>query len=399
MIKKYLKILLCFTLIFTFVFSDPITAFASEYFYSFSNSAYSYDNSSYTTVDLETTGFQIKSSSTNYFWFKGSIYDDFGKVSIAPGTYNITVQFQTLVSHELANIRNAAGYIWFSDYSGNRFANFNYSNSVSVDKGLDSSGRKMHLHSLEFNGVVLDEACYIQELYLNVYSNVNGNCKIPYIILTVDEIDTTEQNVSGILGFVKSIWEGITNLPGKITSGLSTFFSNVVNAVTNLPNALKGFFDNIVNSITSMVTALKDKLQGVLDGIVNKLTDLGNFIINGLKGLFIPDNDFFSTYFDNLYDFFTEKLGVLIYPFTIIVRVLNCYANLGNGSGLINIPSYSFMGVNLWSSTTYDLKGAMSSILGSYYSIYYAFVDCIIIFLFINFCLKKFNSIVGGGVE
>ena len=44
--------------------------------------------------------------------------------------------------------------------------------------------------------------------------------------------------------------------------------------------------------------------------------------MNSIKGLFIPEDGFFSDYFSRLNDFFNEKLGILYLPIDVFVRIL-----------------------------------------------------------------------------
>ena len=44
--------------------------------------------------------------------------------------------------------------------------------------------------------------------------------------------------------------------------------------------------------------------------------------MDSIKGLFIPEDGFFSDYFSRLNDFFNEKLGILYLPIDVFVRIL-----------------------------------------------------------------------------
>ena len=51
-----------------------------------------------------------------------------------------------------------------------------------------------------------------------------------------------------------------------------------------------------------------------------KLVDL---IIDGLKSLFVPEDGFFENYFNEIRDWFNERLGFLFAPFDFIIELLN----------------------------------------------------------------------------
>lgn len=179
-------------------------------------------------------------------------------------------------------------------------------------------------------------------------------------------LQDTNNKVGGIFETVKNIFTGITNLP------------------SNIANSVKGFFDNIVSAVNKIQTWLVNLLDG---------------IIQGLKSLFIPSDDYFKNYFDSLYDFFSEKLGILIMPVDILISLMNNITNLQNGDGYIHVPPFEFMGVNLIPKTDYNLKVDVEKVLGNYYDMYYLLTDVIIYFMLFNMAKKKFESIVGGNQE
>lgn len=134
-------------------------------------------------------------------------------------------------------------------------------------------------------------------------------------------------------------------------------------------------------------------------GIWESIKSLPDTITDKLKGLFVPDEGFFSEYFNRLQTFFSEKLGFLVYPFDFIVTFLQKYLDIGEGDGTLHLPDFEIMNVKIFNQTDFNLKNSMSSFLGEYYGIYFAFVDFIILVGLVNLALKKFNSISGGGNE
>lgn len=132
--------------------------------------------------------------------------------------------------------------------------------------------------------------------------------------------------------------------------------------------------------------------KGFFDNFFDNLVDT-------IVSIFVPDTGYFTDYFDRLYVFFSEKLGFLVYPFELMADFISAYLSIGEGSGQIVISDVVMFDTVLIQATTFDLKGAMSDILGDYYDLYYAFVDCILIFGFVAYGMKKFNSVVGGTGE
>lgn len=120
--------------------------------------------------------------------------------------------------------------------------------------------------------------------------------------------DKTQGLLGNIIEWIKSIYEGIVNLPSKIASGLKAFFDNIVNAVTNIGNLIK-----------------------------NALVDLGNFLINGIKSLFIPSQEDITNMKTNWDTLLADRFGALYQ----VVDLIHDYASAFNSQskGTITFPS------------------------------------------------------------
>lgn len=157
------------------------------------------------------------------------------------------------------------------------------------------------------------------------------------------------------------------------------------------------------NKLQEESNELQKEQNETSKGILGKISDFfGSFfqnLIDSIVSVFVPEDGYFTDYFDRLYEFFSEKLGFLIYPFELMADFIGAYLSIGEGSGQIVISDVVMFDTTLIKATTFDLKGAMSDILGDYYDLYYAFVDCILIFGFVAYGMKKFNSVVGGTGE
>jgi len=100
----------------------------------------------------------------------------------------------------------------------------------------------------------------------------------------------------------------------------------------------------------------------VFDSMADTFQGLGEAILSGIAYLFSPDTDTFGFQFNELMDFFSEKLGFLFYPIQWILDSLNGLASGITtdgewGTGICSIPtlnlglsetsSMSFMGGNI----------------------------------------------------
>lgn len=131
---------------------------------------------------------------------------------------------------------------------------------------------------------------------------ITFNALVRYCTYTITDVQTSTSK--GILAKVKDILQGIIELPSKIA------------------NSLSGFFQNIVNALLS----------------------LGSFIVDGIKGLFLPSDGFFSSVFDDMQVFFSDRFGFLWYPFDKVLDFCNLFVSGGTSDGNIPFPEVSWEG-------------------------------------------------------
>lgn len=98
---------------------------------------------------------------------------------------------------------------------------------------------------------------------------------------------------------------------------------------------------NKVNDSVEKGNKLQEEANKTSKGILGKISDFfGSFfenIINALKSLFIPEDGYFSDFFNRLNDLFSEKLGFLYAPIDLFVSFLNAIQNasVGSSPGLV----------------------------------------------------------------
>lgn len=121
-----------------------------------------------------------------------------------------------------------------------------------------------------------------------------------------------------------------------------------------------------------------------------------SLLIDAIKSLFIPSDDFFSNYFTNLKDWFSDRLGFLFYPFELVIDILNKIANINFSDPVIHIPDINepFTNKKLISSTTFDFNSLLSnSILKNIHDIYLIGVDVVIIIALVNLAKRKWEEV------
>ena len=82
----------------------------------------------------------------------------------------------------------------------------------------------------------------------------------------------------------------------------------------------------MTNSIDNQTNAIKENTE-TSKNILQKIIEIPKMIIEGLldmiKSIFIPSDDFFTNWLDDLNEYFGDKFGILYYPFQLLIDFLN----------------------------------------------------------------------------
>ena len=264
--------------------------------------------------------------------------------------YNYTMYF---MAKQINDAGNGNLSIMFNTQVHNRADYFVYINVLSLTS-VDSipAGVQIPTYDGEFSTIntkidTVEQA--VQEVKKAQNEQSNEQKK------TNDKLDTAENTRKGI-------WDTIKSIPGTI----GTFFENLGTKIGN-------FF--------------KDLLDGILEG---------------LKKLFIPEDNYFKNWFDDFKTYFEEKLGFIATPFTIIIDFVNSYLNLSSSNDIIiDVPDITvpnFEQHKIVSATTFNWSQTLRSkqALNTLWQLYLSFIDVYLILNFINLCESKYNRIFGG---
>lgn len=126
---------------------------------------------------------------------------------------------------------------------------------------------------------------------------------------------------------------------------------------------------------------------------VYKLIDL---LIDALKSLFIPDNDFLTNYFNELKEWFSDKLGFLSYPLELILDILDKIKNINFSEPIIQIPDFIEPSTNekIIAARTYNLNSLLENdTFKTCHDVYFILVDAIIIFGLVNLLKHKLEEV------
>lgn len=127
---------------------------------------------------------------------------------------------------------------------------------------------------------------------------------------------------------------------------------------------------------------------------VYKLIDL---LIEALKNLFIPGDEFFSNYFNELKEWFSNRFGFLAYPLDLVLDILNRILNINFTEPAFIIPEIKdpITNTNLISATSFNFNTLLENeTLKTVHDTYLILVDAVIIFALVNLAKSKFEEVM-----
>lgn len=153
---------------------------------------------------------------------------------------------------------------------------------------------------------------------------------------TADNTATIAENSNRQVEQGDSIIELIKNTIQTISSQLESFW-----------NQLAGEFTNLYNKMNQQHAEKLQSDQDTRDTITEESEKSRNFIvdgiINGLKSLFIPSDDYFKAWFDDMYTFFNDRFGFLMFPVDLLVQMVNLYLNADSSFAGVPFPEFKWI--------------------------------------------------------
>lgn len=178
----------------------------------------------------------------------------------------------------------------------------------------------------------------------------------------------------------------------------------------------KDAVDNFSNSIKDQNEILKEnnetnknifqKIGDIFD-LLNPFSEnffaykLIELLLEALKSLFIPSDNFFNDWLADLNSYFGDRFGILYYPFEVVIdfltRFVNACDNMASSGAVINVPEMKFMGVKLIGAFTYDFNSLLTNdTLKMIHNIYLVVVDVIFSLMLVNLAKNTFAEVFGG---
>lgn len=174
------------------------------------------------------------------------------------------------------------------------------------------------------------------------------------------------------------IQSGIASTTSQIASSVNDVYDSIHDLMQHISNQLAALWDQMYNymhvptynKLQEILLSIQNismgsDLQKIADQISNSTTEQtndlisnansnqektdqaiqkhGNFIIEGLKSLFIPSDEFFKSWFDDMYNFFHDRLGFLMLPIDILIKFIEMFQSAGSSFSGIPFPEFKWL--------------------------------------------------------
>lgn len=228
---------------------------------------------------------------------------------------------------------------------------------------------------------------------LSGYSSIFVGCRVSYICTINSTIDfepvlTTSWSGSYINFYAQDL--GKSSSIGDVVGAVNgvTDSQNQGNSIAQEGNQIAQEGNDIAQDTANTTHSIFDKISDFFTGFFDG-------IINALKSLFIPDDEFFSDFFTRLNDFFSEKLGALYTPIDLFVRLLQAIQSASSGSAGIPFPGLKWQDTYLIEPQTVNLQSIADDFDGLQDKIYFV-TDVIMVGAVIWLLQSKLREVLKG---
>lgn len=159
------------------------------------------------------------------------------------------------------------------------------------------------------------------------------------IMGSISETDKLNDNINkGFEDLNKGISQGFENLNQGINQSTDKIIQEeqktqeAINKQTSAIEENNKTNKNIFEKIGEMLSYINPFSENFF---VYKLIEL---LIEMLKGLFIPSNEFFSSYFSELNNWFSDRFGFLYYPLELFFDLADRFLHINFSEPIIDIP-------------------------------------------------------------
>lgn len=317
----------------------------------------------------------------------------------SPGRYNVSIRFASntgvtykdcllYTEKQSVNTSNESttDYISYSQLSGDWYAttvvDLNSVSKLQFELALQS----VSTSNLPYGG------------YVNVcFKKTNSQADIVTAGGVYTSDDATKDIANNSAQQVEqgeTIIELIKNTIQTISSQLTAFWNQLAGEFTNL-------YAKMTQQHSEQLQADRDNTDDIIatdDANTNKVTTAieshGNFIIEGLKKLFIPSDEYFKAYFDDLYSWFSERFGFLSFPIDLLLEVIDIFVNSSQTDCVLVLPSFTIMENLLWPEMSFNLTEFLDTNFSFVVVAIKTVTSIYLVMAFVQLCEEKWNEVM-----
>lgn len=220
-------------------------------------------------------------------------------------------------------------------------------------------------------------------------------------------LDSAAENLEYISTSQNLIIQGIDNVIMHISDQLYAFWDQLYNLIheptyarlEQILLALKAIANN--SDISAVVDTIEETTQQQITNdnsntakVESAVEKHGNFIIEGLKGLFIPSDEYFKSYFDDLYTYFSDRFGFLSFPIDLLVRLVDLFVNSSDVDCILTLPEFEISGEQLITQASFNLTEFLENDFAILLSSIRLVTSIGLIMAFVNLCQDKWNEVM-----
>lgn len=191
---------------------------------------------------------------------------------------------------------------------------------------------------------------------MRLYNDVKiKNIKLNFRDIKIEVADSSESiivtspstNNQNSMGAVADATNALVDKQDSIIDQIVDTTQTISNQLFSFWNQLAGEFTNLYNKMNNQHAEKLQSDQDTRDTITEESEKSRNFIvdgiINGLKSLFIPSDDYFKAWFDDMYAFFNDRFGFLMFPVDLLVQMVNLYLNADSSFAGVPFPEFKWI--------------------------------------------------------
>lgn len=222
-----------------------------------------------------------------------------------------------------------------------------------------------------------------------------------------ESLDSAAENLEYISTSQNLIIQGIDNVIMHISDQLYAFWDQLYNLIHEPTYAkleqillsLKAIANN--SDISAVVDTIEETTQQQITNdnantakVESAVEKHGNFIIDGLKGLFIPSDEYFKTYFDDLYEYFSDRFGFLSFPIDLLSRLVDLFVNSSDVDCVLTLPGFEISGEQVWTDQSFNLTEFMETNFSFVLTAIRTVTSVYLIMAFVDLCREKWNEVM-----